>query len=113
MEGVLQVQEGDEWGRISASDKPVFVDFWAEWCSPCRMLAPTFEKLAEKYGNEITFAKINVDDLPDVAGKYAVRSIPTLLLLRQGSVLEQVVGTRSYDELARILDRHVAPAIKK
>jgi len=89
------------------------VDFWAEWCSPCRMLTPTFEKLAEKYGNEITFAKVNVDELPDLAGKYAVRSIPTLLLMRQGNVLEQVVGTRSYDELARILDRHLAPAVQK
>jgi len=77
------------------------------------MLTPTFEKLAEKYGNEITFAKVNVDELPDLAGKYAVRSIPTLLLMRQGNVLEQVVGTRSYDELARILDRHLAPAVQK
>jgi thioredoxin 1 len=112
MDSILHVQQG-EWQGIEASDKPVLVDFWAEWCTPCRMLASTFEKLAEKYGNEITFAKINVDDLPDVAGKYAVRSIPTLLLLRQGNVLEQVVGTRSYDELARILDRHVAPLVKK
>jgi len=112
MDSVLHVQQG-EWQSVEASDKPVFVDFWAEWCTPCRMLAPTFEKLAEKYGNEITFAKINVDDLPDVAGKYAVRSIPTLLLLSQGNVLEQLVGTRSYDELARLLDRHVAAAVKK
>ena len=113
MDSVVHVQQQGEWQSIEASDKPVFVDFWADWCTPCRMLAPTFEKLVEKYGNEITFAKINVDDLPDVAGKYAVRSIPTLLLLRQGNVLEQVVGTRSYDELSRILDRHVAPAVKK
>ena len=112
MERVLHVQQS-EWQSIQASDKPVFVDFWAEWCSPCRMLTPTFEKLAEKYGNEITFAKVNVDELPDLAGKYAVRSIPTLLLMRQGNVLEQVVGTRSYDELARILDRHLAPAVQK
>jgi thioredoxin 1 len=112
MNSVLHVQQG-EWQRVESSDKPVFVDFWAEWCTPCRMLAPIFEKLAEKYGNEITFAKINVDELPDVAGKYAVRSIPTLLLLRQGNVLEQVVGTRSFDELARILDRHLTPAAKK
>lgn len=112
MDRILHVQQG-EWQGIEGSDKPVLVDFWAEWCTPCRMLGPTFEKLAEKYGNEITFAKINVDDLPDVAGKYAVRSIPTLLLLRQGNVLEQVVGTRSYDELARLLDRHLAPVVKK
>jgi thioredoxin 1 len=112
MDSVVHVQQG-EWQSIEASDKPVFVDFWAEWCTPCRMLAPTFEKLAEKYGNEITFAKINVDDLSDVAGKYAVRSIPTLLLLRQGNVLEQLVGTRSYDDLARVLERHVTPAVKR
>ena len=112
MDRVLHVQQG-EWQSIEASDKPVFVDFWAEWCTPCRILTPTFEKLAEKYGNEITFAKINVDELPDLAGKYAIRSIPTLLLLRQGNVLEQVVGTRSYDELARILNRHVASAVKQ
>jgi len=112
MDRVVHVQQG-EWQSIEASGKPVFVDFWAEWCSPCRMLTPTFEKLAEKYGNEITFAKVNVDELPDLAGKYAIRSIPTLLLLRQGNVLEQVVGTRSYDELARILDRHLAPAVEQ
>jgi thioredoxin 1 len=112
MDSVLHVQQG-EWQSIEASNKPVLVDFWAEWCAPCRMLGPTFEKLAEKYRNEITFAKVNVDELPDVAGKYSVRSIPTLLLLRQGSVLEQVVGTRSYDELARILDRHLTPTVQQ
>jgi thioredoxin 1 len=112
MSGMLHVQQG-EWQAIEASAKLVLVDFWAEWCAPCRMLGPTFEKLAEKYGNEITFAKVNVDDLPDVAAKYAIRSVPTLLLLRQGSVLEQVVGTRSYSELAGILDRHTVPAVKQ
>jgi len=112
MGSIVHVQQG-EWQNIEAIDKPVLVDFWAEWCAPCRMLAPTFEKLAEKYGNEITFAKVNVDDLPEVAGKYGIRSIPTLLLLRQTKVLEQVVGTRSYNDLARILDRHVAPAVKE
>jgi len=111
MSSVLHVQQG-EWLPLETSDKPLFVDFWAEWCTPCRMLGPTFEKLAEKYGNEITFVKVNVDDLPDVAGKYGIRSIPTLLLLRQGNVLEQVVGTRSYNELVRILDRHMAPTVK-
>ena len=111
MDSILHVQQG-EWQNIEASDKPVLVDFWAEWCAPCRMLAPTFEKLAGRYGNEITFAKVNVDDLPDVAGKYGIRSIPTLLLIHQSKVLEQVVGARSYNELARILDRHMAPATK-
>lgn len=112
MSSVLHVQQG-EWLPLETGEKPVFVDFWAEWCTPCRMLGPTFEKLAEKYGSEITFVKVNVDDLPDVAGKYGIRSIPTLLLIRQGNVLEQVVGTRSYNELVRILDRHLAPTVKE
>ncbi len=79
---------------------------------PCRMLTSTFQKLAQQYGQEITFAKVNVDELPDLAGKFAIRSIPTLLLLSGGRVVEQIVGTKSYDDLARILERHVSSTAK-
>ncbi len=109
MEKILHIQRG-QWEGIEAGEKPVFVDFWAQWCAPCRMLAPTFEKLAEKYGTEITFAKANVDELPELAGKFGIRSIPTLLLLRKGKVVEQLVGSRPYEELVRVLDRHVTVA---
>ncbi len=102
MEKVLHVQPAD-WQGIETSTKPVFVDFWADWCGPCKMLAPTFERLAEKYGSQITFAKINVDELPDVANKFAIRSIPTLILLQQGNVVEKLVGLRSEQELAQVL----------
>jgi len=93
---------------VESSSKPVLVDFWAEWCPPCRMLAPTFEKLAANYGEQIIFAKVNVDELPEVAGQYGIRSIPTLLLLRDGEVVEELVGARPYQDLARVLDQYLA-----
>jgi thioredoxin 1 len=110
MDNIVHVGSEAAWQNIEKSSKPVFVDFWAVWCGPCRMIAPTFEKLAAKYGNDITFVKVDVDELQNVAAKFAIRSIPTLLLLRDGEVLEQVVGTRSYDDLAKLLDRYVSAA---
>ncbi len=106
MGNILYVQEGG-WGGIESSPKPVLVDFWAEWCGPCRMLAPTFDKLATQYGDKVEFAKINVDELGGLADRFGVRSIPTLVLLRQGKEIERVVGLRSYEEIAGILDRHI------
>jgi thioredoxin 1 len=76
------------------------------------MLAPTFEKLAESYGHAVTFAKVNVDEVPEIAEKYAIRSIPTLLLLREGQVVERLVGVRSQQELARVLDQHAGVSAK-
>jgi thioredoxin 1 len=102
MEKVLHVQAGD-WQGLETSTKPVFVDFWADWCGPCRMLGPTFERLAEKYGEQVTFAKVNVDELPDIANKFSIRSIPTLILLKGGDVVEKIVGLRSEQELSQLL----------
>jgi thioredoxin len=107
MGNIIHVRQ-DDWENIESSAKPILVDFWAEWCPPCRLLAPTFEKLAATYGNEIGFAKVDVDELPDVAGRYGIRSIPTLLLLRDGEVVEEIVGARPYQDLARKLDRYLA-----
>jgi thioredoxin 1 len=105
MEKVLHVQPAD-WQGVETSTKPVFLDFWADWCGPCKMLGPTFDRLAEKYGEQVTFAKINVDELPDIANKFAVRSIPTLVLLQNGNVVERLVGLRSEQELAQVLSRY-------
>jgi thioredoxin 1 len=112
MSNVLHVQPSD-WQALESSAKPVFLDFWAEWCAPCRMLTPAFERLAQNYGKEITFAKVNVDELPDVANKFGVRSIPTLILVQQGNVLERVVGLQPESELVRLLEQHIATALKK
>lgn len=111
MSAILHVQNGD-WKRVETSAKPVLVDFWAEWCGPCRMIAPTFEKLARNFENDITFAKVDVDELPEVTSRYAVRSIPTLILFQEGNVAERVVGLTSYDKLAEILRRHVQPTAR-
>jgi len=105
MGNVLHVQQAD-WPGIESGAKLALVDFWAEWCAPCRMLGPTFEKLAETYGGEITFAKVNVDELPEVANKYGIRSIPTLLLFRDGNVVERVIGVQPQEALSRLLDRY-------
>jgi thioredoxin 1 len=107
----MHVQLGD-WQNLESSTKPVLVDFWAEWCAPCRLLAPTFERLAATYGDELSFAKVNVDELPEVAYEYGIRSIPTLLLLREGKVLEKLVGARPFDDVARVLDRFVTATQK-
>ena len=105
MEKVLHVQPAD-WQGIESSAKPVFLDFRADWCGPCKMLGPTFERLAEKYGDAVTFAKVNVDEMPEVANKFAIRSIPTLVLLQGGNVVERLVGLRSEQELAQVLGRY-------
>lgn len=109
MENILHVQM-EQWQEIEKSPRPVLVDFWAEWCAPCRALAPTFERLAAHYGTNVTFAKVNVDESPEIAEKFRIRSIPTLLLIREGKAVEQIVGTRSYDDLVKVLDKHVQTA---
>jgi thioredoxin 1 len=112
MEKVIHVQPAD-WQGIEKSAKPVFLDFWADWCGPCKMLAPTFERLAEKYGEQVTFAKIDVDEMPDLANKFAIRSIPTLVLLQDGNVVKRLVGLRGEQELAQVLSRYTNGHAKK
>ena len=91
--------------EVLKSDKPTLVDFWAEWCGPCKMLTPTIEALAEEYKDTSSIVKINVDDSPAIATKYGIRSIPSILLFNNGDVVEQRVGAVSKDELAGMLDK--------
>ncbi len=85
----------------------VLVDFWAEWCAPCRRLAPTVDQLAEDYNGRITVAKVDIDENPMTPSKFMVRGIPTLLLFKNGDLKETVVGLANKDDLARMIDKHL------
>jgi len=89
------------------SSQLVLVDFWAEWCGPCRRLAPTVDELATDYDGRLTVGKLNVDDNPNTAFRYSIRGIPTLLLFKGGQIVEQIVGLADKDSLKRLIDKHV------
>ena len=84
---------------VLTSDTPVVVDFWAEWCGPCRLVHPELEKIAEEYEGKIKVVKLNIDEAPTVAAKYGVMSIPTIALFADGDIKAQVVGARPKDDI--------------
>jgi thioredoxin 1 len=94
--------------EVLESTLPVLVDFWAEWCAPCRMLAPVLEDLAVEYDGKVKIGKVNVDENQLLASRYQIHSIPTLLLFKDGEVVGQIVGARSKRELRAKLDEALA-----
>ncbi|MFC1559794.1 thioredoxin [Candidatus Margulisiibacteriota bacterium] len=93
--------------EVIKSDTPVLVDFWAAWCGPCRMIAPVIDAVAEQYGGKLKVMKLNVDDNPKTAGSFAVMSIPTLALFKNGKEIERFIGLMSKEDLVKKLDKHV------
>lgn len=88
------------------SEGLVLADFWAPWCGPCKMIAPVLEELAEEMGNKVKIVKLNVDDNQETAGQYGVMSIPTLLLMKDGNVVDQVVGFQPKEALEELINKH-------
>ncbi len=103
MEKVFTTQNFEE--EVLKSDKPVLVDFYADWCGPCKMMAPVIEELAELYNGKAKVGKLNVDDNEDIAMKYGVMSIPTLLIIKNGSVEAKMIGVQKRELLMDALDK--------
>ena len=92
---------------VIKSDKPVLVDYWAEWCGPCKMIAPILDEVSETYQDKLQVAKMNVDENPNVPGRFAIRGIPTLLLFKDGQLAETMVGLQSKEDIVATIERHL------
>lgn len=101
------ITESDFETEVLGADKPVLADFWAPWCGPCRMVGPEVEAVAAEYAGRADVVKINVDEQPELAGRYGVMSIPTIIVFKNGEIAEQSVGAVNRGKLREMLDRHI------
>ena len=93
--------------EVLQSEQAVLVDFWAEWCGPCKMIAPLLDEMADTYADRMTIAKLNIDENPNTPNKYGIRSIPTLMLFKDGAVIAQKLGAMSKSQLTEFLETNL------
>jgi thioredoxin 1 len=105
---IVTVTDGNFSAEVLKSATPVVVDFWAEWCGPCKMIAPVLDELAGEYDGKVKIAKVNIDEYQQLAINYGINSIPTLLFFKNGQVADQIVGMRSKRDLKSSFDRVLA-----
>ena len=104
-ESIVEVTDGNFDEEVVEANNLTVVDFWAPWCAPCKMIAPIIEELSTEYSGKIKFGKLNVDDNQRTAMKYNIRGIPTLLVFKNGDLVDQIVGVKSKDELKKTFDK--------
>jgi thioredoxin 1 len=106
-EHVQTFTDGNFEASVLKSGQPVLVDFWAEWCGPCKRLGPTIDQLAAEYNGKLTVGKLNVDDNQSTAFKFQIRGIPAVLLFKNGQVVESVIGLAPKEDFKKVIDKHV------
>ncbi|MEX2516188.1 MAG: thioredoxin TrxA [Gammaproteobacteria bacterium] len=104
---ILAVTDADFDAQVLQSDTPILVDYWAEWCGPCKMVAPILDEIAGEYEGKLTVAKLNIDENQETPQKYAVRGIPTLMIFKNGAVAATKVGALSKSQLSAFIDSNI------